>query len=261
LTSAIPTAEAVPAFWCRIPSRPNFGDALTPWLIRHITGRSPVFVPPGTPRNHYLVTGSVVAYAGSFSTVWGAGIMNRNDTVSPEATYLAVRGPLTRSRALECGAQCPEVFGDPAMLLPRFYQATVSTRKGMGLALHFSDFARLGDALRRSDEFEVIDMQAPVERVIDQLAGCEVVASSSLHGLIAAQAYGTPAVWVKFRDLPSGDDSKFRDYLLATDQQVRGPVWLDEHNLELSPAFEEVSSAPRPRLDGLWNACPFKARA
>ena len=107
------------AFWCRTPSRPNFGDALTPWLIRRMTGQHPTFVRPEDRREKYLVVGSIIGFAGRASTVWGSGIMNRDDQVSPDARLLAVRGPLTRARALACGADCADVYGDPATLLPR----------------------------------------------------------------------------------------------------------------------------------------------
>src|SRR5262245_31354546 len=123
---AAPAAPASPpfvvrAFWCRIPSRANFGDAVTPWLIRRITGRVPMFTAPEAPALKYFVTGSIIAHAGRHSTVWGSGIMNWSDAISSEAALVAVRGPLTRERALACGAACPEVYGDPALLLPRFY--------------------------------------------------------------------------------------------------------------------------------------------
>src|SRR5689334_17915045 len=94
--AAIDDRPRLRAFWCRVPSRPNFGDALTPWLIARITGRRPAFAPHGFAAPHYLVTGSVIAYATRQTVVWGAGILSRTDQICSDARLLAVRGPLTR---------------------------------------------------------------------------------------------------------------------------------------------------------------------
>ncbi|MCA9712098.1 MAG: hypothetical protein KDK70_40050, partial [Myxococcales bacterium] len=70
--------EPVAAYWCRIPSRPNFGDALTPWIIRRITGVHPRHRRPDEAGRTLMVTGSIIAAAGPRTTVWGSGIMNRD---------------------------------------------------------------------------------------------------------------------------------------------------------------------------------------
>lgn len=247
------------AFWCTIPSRPNFGDALTPWIIRRLVGWHPTFVRPEDPRHKYFVTGSIMSYAGAHCTVWGCGIMNRNDYVSPAAKLLAVRGPLTRARAIECGAECPEVYGDPALLLPRLYRQQSEKRHLVGVMPHFSDLPRLAAAWRPSDELLLIDPQNPVEKVIDQLASCELVASSSLHGIIASHAYGVPAVWLKFRDLACGDDSKFYDYFYSIGREFPAPVYLEYGSID--PGELALRASPPPAgfdLEPLWRACPFR---
>ena len=254
--------EPLSAFWCRIPSRPNFGDALTPWLIRRITGKHPVFVMPEHPRRKYFVTGSIVNLAGPACIVWGAGIMYADDYISPHASLLAVRGPLTRRRALSLGVHCPQVYGDPALLLPRLYRPPVPEASGIGLALHFSDRARLAGTMRLPDGLRLIGMQDPVESVIDQISGCELVVSSSLHGLIVSHAYGIPAVWAEFRPLPSGDGSKFRDYLQSIDCQVTEPLRLQADRLDPAQLRSHKIDPPSAfDLDALWRACPFRRPA
>jgi len=255
----VPDGERISAFWCRIPSRPNFGDALTPWLIRKISGQYPRFLRPEDPRHKFFVVGSIIEQANSACTVWGSGLMNRGDDICPAATLRAVRGPLTRARAVRCGADCPEIYGDPALLLPRFYSPRYRGRRNIGVAAHFSDLPRLLSVGPVSDSFQLIDMQDPIEDVIDQIAGCELVASSSLHGLIVSHAYGIPAVWIKFRPLPSGDDSKFLDYFLSIDQEPPQPLWIDDRLCD--PDVLRCRTRPPPDdpdLEPLLRACPFR---
>jgi pyruvyltransferase len=251
--------KRIHAFWCRIPSRANFGDALTPWLIRRLTGQHPNFVRPDDTRHKYLAVGSIIGYAGAASTVWGSGIMNRDDRVSPEAELLSVRGPLTRARAIECGASCPEIYGDPALLLPRLYRPRSDRRYGCGVTAHFSDFPCLSAVWRNSSRLRLIDIQDSVETVIDRIATCELVASSSLHGIITSHAYGVPAVWVKFRDLPSGDDSKFYDYFLSLGLAPPTPLRLNYNHIDEREFLRRAIPPPASfDSDALWQACPFR---
>lgn len=254
--------EPICAFWCRVPSRPNFGDALTPWLIRRLTGQYPRFLPPLDPRPKFLLVGSILEYAGPGCTVWGAGVLRSDEQVSPEAHFLAVRGPLSRARVLACGGNCPAIFGDPALLLPRFYQPPPSVRRGVGIVAHYSEQPRLRGRWPATAELRLIDIQDPVESVIAQVTACEMVASSSLHGLVVSHAYGVPALWIKFRDLVPNDDTKFRDYFFSRDHDARLPVRLDETRLDADMVARLVPPLPPPiDLEPLWRSCPFRALA
>lgn len=247
------------AFWCRIPSRPNFGDALTPWLIRQLAGRYPRFTPYDDPQPKLFVCGSIVALAGSGCTVWGSGLMNCNDMISPAAQFLAVRGPLSRARALACGAECPTVVGDPALLLPRLHAAPEVPRRGVGFVAHFSDRPRLDEGWAAKQGLRLIDIQQDIEAVIDQATGCEWLMSSSLHGLIVAHAYGIPAVWVRLRDLPSGDGTKFADHYLAIGAAAPAPVTISTYERINLLRLERLAWCPSHIDTGaLWRSCPFR---
>ncbi|MFN9629200.1 MAG: polysaccharide pyruvyl transferase family protein [Cyanobacteriota bacterium] len=256
-----PPPRPVSAFWCRIPSRPNFGDALTPWLIRRLHGRAPRFALPSTADPTFFVSGSILALAGPRCIVWGSGIMTRQDRICPEARLLAVRGPLSRQRALECGVECPEVYGDPALLLPLVHRPRQPRTRPtvIGIVPHFSDLPRLPAAWHHTAELQVIDLQQPIETVIDQLVACDWVASSSLHGLVASHAYGIKAAWLRFRDLPSGDDSKFSDYFQSIGLHDPQPVRASYDQLPLERLAEHACRPPQlPDLQRLWQACPFR---
>ncbi|WP_347331861.1 polysaccharide pyruvyl transferase family protein [Marinimicrobium locisalis] len=181
--------------------------------------------------------------------------------IATELDVRAVRGPLTKRRLELNGVPCPSVFGDPAWLLPRLYRPETSLAPArIGLVLHFSDRARVQGRYTMPEGVLCIDIQDPVERVIDQICCCDLIVSSSLHGIIVAHAYGKPAVWSELRPLPSGDRSKFLDYFASLDIDEPSPVLL---NLE-GDWWRTISGAAidAPRYfdtDRLLAACPFIA--
>lgn len=251
--------DGVPrAFWCRIPSRPNFGDALTPWLVHRLSGQYPRFTKPSDPLPKYFVCGSIAAFTGPACTVWGSGLMSRDDPISPEAQFLAVRGPRTRARALACGADCPQVYGDPALLLPRLIAPCAEPHGQPGFVPHFADRAHLDDHWITGQGLRLIDIQQGVEAVVEAITACGWVVSSSLHGLIVAHAYGVPAVWASLRPLPSGDGSKFADHFEALGASVPAPRPISQHGrIDLEGLRQAAWRPPSIDTDALWRSCPF----
>lgn len=249
----------VRAFWCRTPSRPNFGDALTPWLLRKMTGRVPEFAHPDDPRHKYFVVGSTVSYVRDNATVWGAGILRHDDDASPAATYRSVRGPLTRRAVLRAGGRCPEVYGDPALLLPRFHQPAVAPPTGrVALVAHYADLPRVAALAPADDDVMLVDIQSSIEAVIDELARADVVASSSLHGVVVAHAYGVPAVWVTFGEPRRADAAKFEDHFLSVGMTPPRPLRIDVRTVTAAQLRDHAVPAPTTvDVSALLDACPI----
>ena len=232
----------------------NVGDCLTPYLIKKITGESPMYASGGADYEHYVFAGSMLNHVNKHALVWGAGLASMVDGVNPEARIKAVRGPISRMRAINCGASCPKVYGDPGILLPKFYTPPKAKRYDWGVVPHYVDHLR---AYSRFDRGElVIDPLQPVESFIDQIVSCERIISSSLHGIVIAHAYGIPAVWVKMSDSIGGDGStKYRDYFESVGLDVEKP--LDMVEKAYLPDFKlEVPDMKRLQ-DTLWAACPI----
>lgn len=249
----------VRAFWM---SSNNFGDALNPWLYRKLTGSGPIFTPVSDPAKKLVFVGSILNWCNKDCIVWGAGLANSTDAVNPEADIRAVRGPLSWLKARDAGADVgDEVWGDPALILPKFHTPEPGPRRSVGLIPHYIDqsevFARLKPI---PEDWLVINVMDPVEAVVDAIASCDMVISSSLHGLICAHAYGVPAAWVRFSDNVGGDGFKFRDHFAAVGLSVDAPVAAQE---ETSPeallARCEAQFALSPSVDTeeLWNAVPL----
>jgi hypothetical protein len=186
--------------------------------------------------------------------------MDAGEVVDPRAELIGVRGPLTREAALRSGAVCPPVYGDPALLVPRFLPCAGGSRGGpVALVPHFSDKARALAGV--PDGWRFVDVQQPVEDVVDRLSGASLVASSSLHGIILSHAYGIPAVWITYGPLPAGDDSKFHDYFLSVGVPVPPPCPVGRFGAGLVPArLADFATLPveLPDLDLLLERCPFR---
>ena len=106
----------------------NWGDALSPLISSLLSGKNINHINPwdtsGTFR--YYVIGSIIPPSSPNSEIWGSGIIKEINhiNIKPKKIH-AVRGPLTREIFLKNGIDCPEVYGDPALLYPRFYNPKI----------------------------------------------------------------------------------------------------------------------------------------
>ncbi|CAN1538019.1 Polysaccharide pyruvyl transferase [Flavobacteriaceae bacterium] len=209
-------------YWCslkRKDGRDNYGDLLSKYIIKKLSNAIVFKVKYPSSRfynfflKNYISIGSIINSAGLNSVVWGSGIIKKNDNIR-NATFLAVRGPLTYKRIVELGFKAPKVFGDPAILLPNFYNNKIKHKKfEIGIIPHYVDFYEVNSFYQNDSRIKVIDLLTlDVEFTTDEILECEYVISSSLHGLIVSHSYGIPAIWNKFSNKLSGDNIKFYDY-------------------------------------------------
>jgi pyruvyltransferase len=186
-------------------------------------------------------------FAKDGDTVWGSGFIREGDTVSGNPNILAVRGPITGAK-VGCS-----IYGDPALLLPMIYQPSMAKRQHVGVCPHYVD-----EDLVTGRGFNVISMLgAEPTNAIDAICACEHILSSSLHGLIVANAYGIPATWIRLSNDLNGGDYKFRDYFAS----INVP---DYPTIDLRSGVPEVLDycVPKYSIDidttELWRVSPWK---
>lgn len=259
------TTDALLVDWVnRGPVKENWGDALAPHLVQQLSGHPAVnardVVTTGD-RPVYTTIGSmlgVVRYRNL--VVWGTGFVDPGSSLRVRPREIcAVRGPMTRQRVLESGLDCPEVFGDPALLYSRLHPTSVTKEYSLGVIPHFKE-TKLPAAQRlgRMDGVTIIDIRAGITEVVDQINRCERIASASLHGLVAADGYGIPSAWVLFSDMPYGGGFKFRDYFASVGRDSAVvPLSVDERT-----SLEEIHDQFTDYLldidlDAFLEACPF----
>ncbi len=262
----------LPMQTCGTRNRQNWGDDLNIFFLEAATGKRVVpflgsWLLRLAGRENYMCIGSTIAsWPLTATVVWGAGLINDCqglELLARPRRILAVRGPLTRDWLLRQGADCPAVYGDPALLLPRFYQPVPCGHWRIGLVPHYSDVEKIPPALRRlaaGSAMKSIAVRGYEDwrRGIDEITSCDLIVSSSLHGLIVAEAYGIPAVWVEFGPSIPGWDFKFRDFYASIGKPGVRPFQVREATPpeELWACRKDWVPA-QLNLEPLLAVCPF----
>lgn len=229
----------------------NFGDELSPYLVEKITGKKVIHASQ-KEEDKLIALGSIVDFNNIYSRshIWGSGVIGRNFIKSYRLLPLskifrknyfkskvyATRGPRTREVLMGLGFQSPEIYGDPAILLPKFYQPKNNIeRHRIGIVLHQShkSFIKENHEVLSESGFRYISIYREgaqeVEKFVDELCSCDFIFSTSLHGVIVAQAYGIPVQWMKFKavDIHQDDEFKFNDYFLGANAEAQKPFFIE----------------------------------
>lgn len=205
--------KLVKAYWWK--EVPNFGDALAPLLLERFSDVENV--------KWDTISRASVASIGSIlehiPPLWDGFIIGSGKLMefsrlhlhTQTAKILALRGPLSAR-----GVRGNFALGDPGLLANEL----VGPQKklwDLGIVPHWQDkelAARFQQLVKEPFTVKVISPADDPLTVLRQIGACRRIVTSSLHGMIVADAFGgiprrveiCPAM---FRD---GGDFKFRDY-------------------------------------------------
>lgn len=154
--------------------------------------------------------------------VWGTGFMAEPDAGAFARggwlRFLAVRGRLSL-RGVEKiqGEKLDIPLGDGGLLAPLLLEGAVRKTVEVGIVPHFREkqAPHVQWLRERFPEARVIDVQEDPLQVVRQIAECEYVLSSSLHGLVVADSFHIPSLRLRLTDAPAGTGFKFDDYYSA----------------------------------------------
>jgi pyruvyltransferase len=245
--------------------RENFGDLLSPWLVKKMTGHEVKVANRKKP--HYVVIGSIVNQGTDQSIYWGTGMYGTEGKAEAPAgaTYTALRGPLAQAKLSAgkgFGISTPEVYGDPALLLPFYYSPKVAVTHEFGVVVRWSE--RSWAEAEYGPGVKLIDFsRGDIEAVIKELLSCRKIVTSSLHGLIVADTYGIPSAWLKSKT-PRGGVFKFYDYFASVNKfrraQTFDPTTSAVTVERLRKSFEFSGEAIDYDFRPLLDVCPFLKR-
>jgi len=241
----------------------NWGDYLNIPLLDYLADSPLDFSPTNSQMDHLLPIGSIMGMVNRSSTIWGSGFIKENHILSvPPKKVTAVRGPLTRKKLQSQNIDCPEIYGDPALLAPLLYQPKKEVKYEWGIIPHYIDQnSRAIKNFAQRENVLIIDILSPTFSLIDQLSMCEKIASSSLHGLIAADAYGVPSLWLEFSSKVIGNGFKFQDYFASVGRSQQSAVFCNENTI----LKKHINSLSNGKIDfnpaPLIESCPLNIKS
>ena len=218
-------------WWTRNGSILNAGDYFVPFLFHNMLlklGRADVIKDLQIKLNGRRIfsIGSVIHFARNDDFVWGTGVNGKvslDKLTFSRINVSAVRGPLTRNILLQKGIDCPLVFGDPALLASAIYpieqlRKIHPKKNGICVVPHINeDFTRY----KNIPHDIVSPNQAPID-FIAKLTSYEAVISSSLHGIVFADAYNIPNALLK--NISGETQFKYDDYRLGSQRKPLKPL-------------------------------------
>lgn len=203
----------------------NYGDGISEFIVKNLfcDKLRLANIRDELKDIHHLTIGSILNFANDCSVVWGSGFISQDSKTKGKPDIRCVRGPLTRAKLLEQGIPCPEKYGDPAVLMRDIYAPKSEVKYKYGVIPHYVDVDHpaIKDFISRDDALYINIRSAETPfKLIDEIAQCEVIYSSSLHGLIMAVTYGKPCVWLKLSDKIIGGRFKFDDFFASVDVEA-----------------------------------------
>jgi pyruvyltransferase len=213
--------KGLPLFYWKEGAFINFGDYLSLKLVERIVDGPLCFY--NKKQKHMdkklLAIGSIFYFATNNDVVWGSGVngkrLNKLDYSFSELDIRAVRGPLTRQFLIEnFKIYCPEIYGDPGLLFPYFFpefRKKASPTRDYIVILHYSE-----QKMFPNDPLHSVSSTDPWDEVLEKILDSKFVISSSLHGVVIAEAYGIPARLLRLTE--NEPIFKFQDYYLGTNR-------------------------------------------
>lgn len=230
-------------------AEPNFGDAINPLMVGHVAGRVVEHI--GPRRADMFAIGSMIQVVkrthkvaraeGEKLCVWGTGLLNPifGHDFLENVELALVRGPITAALLkLEMNR-----FGDPGLLIHAALPFEGTRQDRIGVVPHYTlmDDPELLAFVASDPAYLLIDPREDAADVCLQIASCEHVFASSLHGLIIADAYGVANTWIE----PKGQSwLKYLDYAASVGRSdMMAPLTVE--------AAESHKSTPMKYQDGI----------
>src|SRR6202034_281512 len=234
----------IKAYWWN--EIPNFGDALSPLLLKRFADldveRSPIET-AGIASIGSILEHIPVNWEGY---IVGSGKLHEKTNLRLlGATIIALRGPLSAK-----GFARNVALGDPGLLANELIEYQ-EKKWDLGILPHWQDqflATRFKSLIPSTSTYMVISPSEHPLEVLKKIASSKRIVTSSLHGMILADAFGIPRR-VEYCDKlgKDGGDHKFRDYALSINSLLEfGKMTepnrnrLDDRKFEIYDAYREL---------------------
>lgn len=223
----------------------NFGDLLSGLLIKHFMHLSSTWAP--ADKAEMVMVGSILHHLPKIwkGVIAGTGKLYESTSLPAGSRILAVRGPLTAK-----GIRGNIGLGDPGLLADELVGPQDKDCE-LGLVPHWSDATLEHNPIFLQYNPKIIRVSDDPLEVIRQIGSCKKIVSSSLHGIILADAFGIPRRIEMAPDMlknpVEGGLFKWQDYsasintklVISTTQQANRNSVTDRQH-ELFDVFKEL---------------------
>jgi len=287
----------VPLTWvASTPDHPfaNLGDALSPIIVSALSGLPIVHRAFDSPDKKLACVGTIGhALKNGEVYLWGTGVDKEKHPIDRNLTYYqrppdtqfqvhALRGPLSAQTFRQQGIEVPAVYGDPVWFLPSLIQPALEKRYELGVIVHLSELEFLSKTAKVREDlirYRVPESIASEVRIINtlteptfealearvkEITACKRIVSTSLHGLVIAEAYQIPCAYfqvlgmggafVQLQDRQAKIDHRFRDFYSGLGLEQ---LFVYGQELEQETSWEHVIDA----LDQYWSPLEWSAEA
>ncbi|WP_287178384.1 polysaccharide pyruvyl transferase family protein [Mesorhizobium sp.] len=244
--------NTIELFYWKSPLGVNFGDYLSSVIVNKMAADAGCFLDEERPRPVRLLgIGSILHFARNGDVVWGSGINGKirdERHVFSSLDVRAVRGPLTRDFLMRRGIDVPEVFGDPGILVADLlgsrFPKPVERKTPVAFVPNLHDLPKMEGW---ENVVSPLDYWASVVRRISEASH---VISSSLHGLVIADAFGIPCTYLRLSE--EENTLKYEDYVLGVGRARLDITRSREEAVRASPM-----GTARPDLARLKASFPY----
>lgn len=155
--------------------------------------------------------------------IWGTGFISYNAHEDNKFRFrnirvLSLRGNLSKNRVERIlGKKLSIPTGDGGLLVDRWVGENPPKKYRIGIIPHFKekDSPIVSEMKKRYSDSVIIDLRNKPIDVVKEIASCETILSSSLHGLIVADSFHIPNKHIllyPYGERMLGDGFKFADY-------------------------------------------------
>ncbi|MBD1910186.1 MULTISPECIES: polysaccharide pyruvyl transferase family protein [unclassified Leptolyngbya] len=247
----------VPLTWAATtPNNPdaNLGDALSPIIVSALSGLPIAYHRFESQTERLACVGTIGhKFVGGTVHYWGTGFNPARGpkdapglyTIPPDTTVKvhALRGPASARVFQKFGIEIPAVYGDPVWFLPSLFPGASQKRYDLGVVVHISELQEsrahapvrpnlkrywisptMEPQVRFFNTFVTPNSIEAIANLIDEITACKCIVSTSLHGLVIAEAYGIPCAYLHYRG-KGGDVMSMMFPQTKIDYRIRDFYW------------------------------------
>jgi pyruvyltransferase len=206
----------IPFVECYYARVHNFGDLFSSDLLRYLGYR--LLHVKDYKKSSMSLTGSILQmYKQDFSEyIMGSGFIDeRFERHNNQWKVKTIRGRLSKA---QCGFDAECLYGDLGILTSVIFPKKDTKKYKLGILPHCVDYG-FAKQLNFGGLVKIISARQAASEVAKEIQEYEHIASSSLHGLIFADAFSIPNIHLRFGDKLIGGNHKFQDYYLGMDSE------------------------------------------